>query len=80
MYPAIKQVIPQKNYTLLLTYENGEKKKFDMKPYLETGIFRELKDLKIFYSVKPCFDSVEWINEADIDPEILYQESVKIDK
>jgi hypothetical protein len=50
-----------------------------MKPYLDKGIFKELKDLKIFNTVKTSFDTIEWENEADIDPEILYQKSVKVD-
>jgi hypothetical protein len=78
MYLAIKEVIPQDNYLLLLTFENGEKRQFDMKPYLDLGIFRELKDLRLFNTVKTSFDSVEWENEADLDPEILYQNSIKI--
>jgi hypothetical protein len=78
MYLAIKEVKPIKNYLLLLTFENGEKRQFDMKPYLEYGIFQELKDLNIFNTVKPSFDSIEWANEADFDPEILYQKSIKL--
>lgn len=31
MYLAIKKVKPQDNYLLLLTFENGEKRQFDMK-------------------------------------------------
>ena len=79
MYLAIKDVKPQDNYVLLLTFENGEKRQFDMKPYLDFGIFQELKDLRIFKTVKPSFDSIEWDNEADFDPEILYQKSQRID-
>jgi hypothetical protein len=79
MYLAIQNVIPQDNYLLLLTFENGEKRQFDMKPYLELGIFNELKDLRMFRTVKKSFDSIEWDNEADLDPEVLYQYSVKIE-
>ena len=79
MYFAIKDVKPQDNYLLLLTFENGEKRHFDMKPYLDFGIFKELKDLRLFKTVKTSFDSIEWDNEADFDPEILYQKSIKID-
>jgi hypothetical protein len=78
MYLAIKEVKPTDNYQLLLTFENGEKRQFDMKPYLEYGIFQELKDLNLFNTVKLSFDSIEWANEADFDPEILYQKSKKI--
>jgi hypothetical protein len=69
MYLAIKEVKPQDNYLLLLTFENGEKRQFDMKPYPDFGIFQELKGLRLFKTVKPCFDSIEWDNEADFDPE-----------
>ena len=79
MYLAIKDVKPHDNYLLLLTFENGERRQFDMKPYLDFGIFQELKDLRLFKTVKTSFDSIEWDNEADFDPEILYQKSVKID-
>ncbi|MDP3914658.1 MAG: DUF2442 domain-containing protein [Bacteroidota bacterium] len=79
MYLSIKDVKPLENYLLLLTFENGEKREFDMKPYLDFGIFQELKDLRLFRTVKTSFDSIEWENEADFDPEILYQKSIKID-
>ena len=79
MYLAIKDVKPQDNYLLLLTFENGEKRQFDMKPYLDFGIFQELKDLRLFKTVRTSFDSIEWDNEADFDPEILYQKSLKIE-
>jgi hypothetical protein len=78
MYLAIKNVKPQNNYILLLTFENGEKRQFDMKPYLEIGIFKELKDISLFKTVKTSFDSIEWANEADFDPEVLYQKSQPI--
>jgi hypothetical protein len=29
--------------------------------------------------VKTSFDTIEWDNEADFDPEILYQKSQKVD-
>ena len=79
MYLAIKQVEPLDNYKLLLTFENGEKRKFDMNPYLNKGLFKELKDVKMFRTVKTNFDTIAWDNDADIDPEILYQESSVID-
>jgi hypothetical protein len=78
MYLAIREVKPLDNFELLLTFENGEKKLFDMKPFLDNGIFQELKDIRLFNTVKPSFDSVEWDNEADFDPKVLYEKSIKI--
>lgn len=72
MFFAVTEVMPLKDYQLILTFKNGEQKVFDMKPYLETGIFRELKNEKMFNSVRVSFDTIEWENEADMDPETLY--------
>jgi len=80
MYLTIKNVQPTPNYQLILTFENGEKRQFDMNPYLGLGIFQELRDVSKFNTVKVSFDSVEWENEADLDPEILYNDSKKIEQ
>ena len=76
MYFAVKEVKPIDNYKLILTFENNEVKLFDMTPYLDKGIFKELKDENLFKAVKVSFDSIEWPNEADIDPETLYEDSI----
>ncbi len=76
MYFAVTAVTPLENYRLALKFKNGEEKVFDMKPYLETGIFKELKDEAVFKTVKVSFDTVEWDNQADIDPETLFSDSV----
>jgi len=65
MNPRIKSVKPNKNYTLRLTFTNGEVKVFDMKPYLDKGIFTELKDMNLFNSVKPFLGSIQWKNGQD---------------
>lgn len=77
MYLSIKDVKTLDEYKLLLTFENNEMRVFDMKPYLEKGIFKELRDRSIFNSVKVSFDTIEWENEADMDPEMLYEYSVE---
>ena len=76
MYRKVTKVIPENNHTLLLTFDNGEQRRFDVKPYLDKGIFQELKEPAVFYSAHVSFDTVEWDNEADLDPEVLYAESV----
>jgi len=50
-------------------------KNFDVKPYLDIGKFRELKNEKLFKSVKVSFDTIEWANQLDLDPELLYEKS-----
>ena len=46
-----------------------------MKLYLDIGIFRELKDVKLFNTVQVNFNSVAWKTGADFDPEVLYNNS-----
>ncbi len=72
MNPRIKGVKPNPDYTLTLTFTNGEVKVFDMKAYLNIGIFKELKDLSLFNSVKPSLGSIQWNNGQDLCPDTLY--------
>ena len=78
MYLAVRNVTPTNNYQLILTFENGERRQLDMNPYLDKGIFNELRDISLFNSVKVSFDTIEWDNEADLDPEFLYKYSFKL--
>lgn len=78
MTPAIIKVEPKENYTLKLYFENGELRLFDVKPYLHIGIFRELQEVEIFNTVEINFDTIIWKNEADIDPEVLYNQGIVI--
>jgi len=75
MYLSVKDVKALENYTLLLKFENDEEKIFDVKPYLNIGKFQELKDENLFKSVRVNFDSIEWANKLDLDPELLYEKS-----
>ncbi len=76
MYVGIIKVKPLDDFKLFLKFDNGEEKYFDMKPYLDTGIFKDLKNLDLFNTVKVSFDSIEWANGADLDPEEIYKLSV----
>ena len=75
MYPSIISVNPLPEYRLELEFDTGETKVFDMKPYLEIGIFRQLKNESIFKTVHVSFDTIEWERGIDIDPEVVYSNS-----
>jgi len=77
MYLAVKDVKPQDDYKLLLTFANEEVRLFDVSKYLEIGKFKELKDKSLFQSVRVYFDSIEWANKLDLDPKLLYDKSIK---
>lgn len=74
MYWDVKVVRPQPDYTLYVELENGQKGLFDMRPYLDHGIFRELRDRAYFARVDILFGAVTWPNGQDIAPETLLAE------
>ena len=81
MYLSVKKVKPLNDYNLELTFENNERKIFDVKPYLDTGLFKTLKDKNFFRMVKVSYDTIEWPNKVDLDPEVLYEKSkIKVKK
>ena len=67
------------DYTLDLKFDDGSNRRFDVKPYLEYGIFKELKDRNYFKKVRVAFGTVQWPNDQDIGPETLYLESTIIE-
>jgi len=73
---GVKTVKALKDYRLLLTFDNGEQRIFNVEPYLNKGRFQELRDTSLFDSVRVSFDTVEWSNGLDLCPETLYAESV----
>ncbi|MEK7307201.1 MAG: DUF2442 domain-containing protein [Nitrospirota bacterium] len=78
MYLAVKKVKPISDHRLLLVFSNDEQRIFDVKPYLNRGIFSQLQSDAIFNTAHISFDTVEWNNGADLDPELLYAESIQV--
>lgn len=78
MNPRVKTTKPNPDYTLTLMFANDEVKIFDVKPYLNIGVFRELRDMRLFNSVKPFLGSIQWQNGQDFCPDTLYLESCAV--
>ncbi len=74
----VTSVSPQEEHKLLLTFNTGETRCFDMKPYLKYPVFRDLKSIVIFKKAKVQYGTVTWPNEIDIAPETLYGESFDV--
>ena len=70
MRPKAIDVKPLEDYMLLVIFENGEKKIFDVKPYLTHKA--------LFNTVKIDGLSISWLNGADICPDELYNNSKSI--
>lgn len=71
----IIDVKPLDDYKILVTFDNGEKRIKDMKPYLEKGVFKKLKDEEFFKSVKIAFRTISWGDEIDLCADSIYETS-----
>ena len=71
MYWDVITVKPLPDFCIYVEIADGRKGIFDMKPYLDRGVFRELRDVHYFNRVGILFGAVTWPNEQDIAPETL---------
>jgi hypothetical protein len=74
MYLDAKVVRPLEDFRIYVELQDGKKGIFDMKPYLDRGVFKELKSINYFNQVYISFGAVTWPNEQDIAPETLLYE------
>ena len=75
MNPYVKSVKTRNDYELELLFENGERRLFDLKPYLGRGVFVRLQNRGLFQAARVVAGSVEWPGEVDLSYDTLYLES-----
>lgn len=68
-------VKPNGNFTLQLTFDNGEQRIFDATAYLKYPAFQALQSISLFMQARVAHHTVVWNDEIDIAPESLYLES-----
>jgi len=78
MNPRVVNVTANDDYTLTLTFSNGEVGLFDVTPYLNKGVFQELQDKSYFKLARVALGTVQWPHEQDFCPDTLYEESRKM--
>ncbi len=74
MNPRVRSVRAVEDYELQVVFENGEVRRFDVKPYLGRGIFSRLRDQAAFRAVRVVAGSIEWANGLDLSYDTLYVE------
>lgn len=79
MYWDVVNVQTLDNYELLVEIADGRRGVFDVKPYLEFGVFQELKNPQYFERVAIEHGALTWPNEQDIAPENLLSEMTFIE-
>ena len=64
-------------YFLEIVFENNQKRIFDMSLLIERKPFSALKDYGLFSKARVDYGTVVWPNNIDIDPEVLWENSVQ---
>ena len=80
MQPKITGIKAVKPYMLDLVYETGERKSFDVTPYISGSWFGELRNYSYFKTVRLIDDGnhIEWPHGQDLAPHELYERSIPI--
>ena len=73
--PTATKVVPTSDYRLIVTFDNGEKRRFDVKPYIKGSWYGNLKDPGYFSTVSVNGYTVEWLEGQDLCPDELYYNS-----
>ncbi|MGC2063177.1 MAG: DUF2442 domain-containing protein [Thermodesulfovibrionales bacterium] len=69
------EILP--NYKIKVKLSTGERGIFDVMPYLDKGIFTELKDYNYFKRARIEYGTIVWPNEQDFSPETI---EIKMEK
>jgi hypothetical protein len=72
MTPKICRVEAMPHYRLFVWFENGESRLFDCQPFLDKGVFRELREESYFRAVRLIWGGVGWPHEQDLSADTLY--------
>ena len=74
MNPYVRDVRPLDDYRLEVSFENGERRIFDVEPCIYRGIFVRLQNRALFRAARVVAGSVEWPGGLDLSYDTLYLE------
>lgn len=73
--PRVVAAQASADYALVLTFDNGERRLFDAKPFLQAPVFHALANPAYFAAVKADHGTVMWPGEEDFCPDTLWLNS-----
>ena len=76
--PTAVKVVPLSDHRVAVTFDNGQEKVFDVKPYIKGSWYGALMDEAFFKSVRVNGFSIEWADGQDICPDELWENSVPL--
>ncbi len=74
----VVRVTANPHFELLLEFENGERRRFNMSNYIDQKPWVRLKSGNTFFGAFVENGTVVWPGNIDIDPETLYDSSIPI--
>lgn len=87
MLHQVVQVIPRNDYHVYIYFSDGRIKLYNVKPLLKKGVFKKISLPDVFINCCTVLNNtLAWdlsgnydpYNCIDLDPEVLYQESVEV--
>lgn len=72
MTPDVVRVQASPDYWIEAEFSTGEKRRFDMRPYLRYPAFSALKDSAMFLRAHVQHGVVAWTDDIDLSPDTLY--------
>ena len=76
LQPRVLDVAPLADYKVMVAFDTGEKKIFDVAPYISGDWFGKLRNIDFFNTVRIVGNTIEWAGGQDIAPHELYDYSV----
>ena len=76
--PRAVEVYPLSDYKVIVVFNTGERKIFDVTPYINGEWFGKLKNKTFFKTVRVNGKTIEWADGQDIAPHELYDYSISI--
>jgi len=72
LQPKVIDVSPLADYKVMIIFDSGERKIFNVEPYISGDWFGKLRDADFFKTVRAVGRTIEWADGQDIAPHELY--------
>jgi len=69
---------PMDDAKVFVTFDNGVSGIFDCAPYIKNAYWQRLGEPAYFRQVKVSCGTLVWPDDIDIDPEEVWEDSVKV--